>query len=343
VLVLGWFCLMIGLGLIGPAVSTLVKGFGSMVGSLTQIVASPSPSASGVASGAPTIEPPDSPTTNVASVDLTVQIPSAVVGLQGYSCRLYVTRPNATPTLVTETQVGGTATLVLPAVPLAKGANTFTATVVGGGAESAPSRSVTVTLDVTKPKITISSPKSGSTVKGTSVTVKGTTQPASDVRIQNDANGATATATADDTGLFSAVITIAPGTNNLTVTVTDPAGNGNTATITVTKGGGTLHVTLTGSVYQFTSKKLPANVTFTAVVVGADGKRVAGASALFTVAVPGLQQIVSSPITTDASGTATFSTTIPKGAMAGAGLATVLITMPTGTQTATDRAVLTVR
>ena len=115
---------------------------------------------------------------------------------------------------------------------------------------------------------------------------------------------------------------------------TDPAGNSNTATITVTKGAGKLHVTLTGTVYQFNSKRLPTNVKFTAVVVGADGKRVAGASALFTVSVPGLQPLVSSPITTNASGTATFSSTVPKGASAGSGLATVFITMPTGTQTA---------
>ena len=345
ILVLGWFCLMIGLGLIGPAVSSLVKGFGDMVGSLTHVIGSPTPSASGVVSGAPVIEPPDSTTTNTASVDLTVQLPATVVGLPGYTCRLYVTVPNADPTIVTETPVGGTSTLVLSKVGLAKGPNTFTASVIGPGGESAKSKPVTLTLDVAKPKVTITSPKNGSTVKSTStsVTVKGKTQPASAVRLQNDANGATATDTADDTGLFSAGIAIAAGPNTITITVTDPAGNGNTATITVVKGSGSLHVTLSGTVYQFNRKNLPTNVKFTAVVVGADGKRVSGATALFTVSVPGLQPLVSSPITTNSNGSATFSTTIPKGAMAGAGLATVLITMPTGTQTATDRAVLTVR
>ena len=84
-------------------------------------------------------------------------------------------------------------------------------------------------------------------------------------------------------------------------------------------------------------------MTFTATVVGADGSRVAGASALFTVSVPGLQPVVSAPIITDQRGVASFTTSIPKGAMAGSGLTTVLITLPTGSQTATDRAVLTVR
>jgi len=331
------------MAIIGPAVSSLVKGFGDMVGSLTHITASASPSGSGIVSGAPTIEPPDSSTTNTASIDLTVQVPASVVGLAGYTVRLYVTLPNVQPSIATETPVGGTATMVLSGVALAKGQNVFTASVIGPGGESALSKPVTITLDVSKPKITITAPKSGATVKGTTVTVKGKTQAASAVRIQNDANGATATATADDTGIFSAVIAVTAGPNNLTVTVTDPAGNGNTATVTVTKGAGALHVNLTGTVYQFRAKRLPTNVTFTAVVIGGDGKRVAGATALFTVSVPGLQPLVSSPITTDKNGSATFSTSIPKGAMAGAGLATVLVTMPTGTQTATDRAVLTVR
>jgi len=341
--VLGWFCLMIGLGIIGPAVSSMVKSVGDALNSLAHSTASASPSGSGVVSGAPVIEPPDSTTTNSASQDLTVQIPSAVVGLEGYTVRLYVTLPNAQPTIATETPIGGTATLVLPSLALVKGQNTFTASIMGPAGESQLSKPVTITLDVSKPKITITTPKSGATVKGTTVAVKGKTQAASDVRIQNDANGATATATADDTGLFSAVVAVATGPNNLTITVTDPAGNGNTATITVTKGAGALHVNLTGTVYQFNSKKLPTRVTFTAVVVGADGRKVAGATALFTVSVPGLQPLVSSPITTNSAGVATFSATIPKGAMAGSGLATVLVTMPTGTQTATDRAVLTVR
>jgi len=342
VLVLGWLCLMIGLGIVGPAVSSLGKGLGDMLGSLTHLVATPSPSASGAITDAPVIEPPDQATTKTASVDLTVLVPASVVGVEGYTCRLYVTLPDAQPAVVTETAVGGTSQLVLSDVALAKGVNSFTATIVGPGGEGPASKPVKVTLDVTKPKIAISAPKSGASITGTSVTVKGKTQAASDVRIQNDANGATATDTADDTGAFSAPIAIAAGPNNLTITVTDPAGNSNTATVTVNKGSGKLKATLSSSIYQFNSKTLPKHVTLTVVVVGADGKPAAGATALFTISVPGIPAVVSSPVTTDATGTATFSTTIPKGAMKGSGVADVLVTMPNGKQT-TARAALTVR
>jgi hypothetical protein len=344
ILVLAWFCLMIGLGVVGPAVSSLVQGFGAMVASMTHVTSSAAPSASSVASDAPVIEQPDQATTNVASVDLTVLLPPTVVGLDGYSCRLYVTLPNGKPAVIAEAPVKGTSTLVFSSLTLVKGLNTFTATIAApGGAESAPSKAVSVTLDVSKPKITITAPKNGASVKGTSVTVKGKTQPSSEIQIQNDANNAIVKANADDTGLFSAAITIAAGPNTLTITVSDPAGNDNTATVTVTRGSGTLGVTLSSTAYQFSRKKLPAHVTFTATVVGADGKPVFGAKALFTVSVPGIPALVSPEITTDRNGRVTFSATIPKGAMAGAGVADVLITMPNGTQTTTDRVALKVQ
>lgn len=344
VLILAWFCLMIGIWIVAPAASSLVKGFGGMVASLTHFGSSPSPSVLGVAADAPVIEPVDQPITNVASVDLTVLVPSAVVGLDGYSCRLYVTLPNQKPAIVTEAPVKALSSLVLSSIALAKGVNTFTATVVGpGGVESAPSKPVTVTLDVTKPKITITSPKDGSSVKGTSVAVKGTTQAASDVQIRNAANGATANATADDTGAFTATIAVAAGPNPLTITVTDPGGNDNTATITVSRGTGTASATITGTAYTFNHARLPSSVTFTAVATGADGKPVAGATALFTVTVPQIPALVSPQLTTDARGIATFSVTIPKGAMAGQGVADVLITLPTGTQTLTAQVGLRVQ
>ena len=83
-------------------------------------------------------------------------------------------------------------------------------------------------------------------------------------------------------------------------------------------------------------------MTFTVQVTDPDGAPVADADALFTVSVPGLEAIVSGEIKTNENGTARFTTSIPKGAMQGSGLATVLV--DTGEfGTLTDRQVLTVR
>ncbi len=342
IVVLGGFTLWVSAGAIGPLVSSAVRSFGSFVTSVGNASPSASPLASGAVAPAPVIEPPDQAFTRTTTVDITVQVPVSVVGLTGYTCRLWVTLADAQPSIVTETGIGGTARLVLSGIALAKGQNKFQASIVGPGGESKLSAPVSYVLDTSRPKVTIISPTNGASVTRDTITVKGKTQADSSVRIQNGGNGATATDTADGTGLFSAPIAIAAGTNDLTVTVTDPAGNSNTTTVTVTRGTGRLKVVLASTLYSFRVNRLPRTITLTATVTGADGRHLGGATALFTVTVPGLQPIVSPTITTNANGVATFSTTIPKGTMAGPGLATVLITTK-GTSTATARAVLTVR
>ena len=72
-----------------------------------------------------------------------------------------------------------------------------------------------------------------------------------------------------------------------------------------------------------------------------DGRRLSGATALFTVSVPGIEAIVSGEVTTDGNGIATFSTNVPSGATKGGGLATVLVTTDKD-GTVTDRQVLTI-
>ena len=83
-------------------------------------------------------------------------------------------------------------------------------------------------------------------------------------------------------------------------------------------------------------------MTFAVQVTDPDGEPVADGVALFTVSVPGLEAIVSSEIKTNGNGTARFTTRIPKGAMAGSGLATVLVDAGEFGNL-TDRQVLTVR
>jgi hypothetical protein len=69
---------------------------------------------------------------------------------------------------------------------------------------------------------------------------------------------------------------------------------------------------------------------------------VSGATALFTVTVPGLEAIVSGEVATGKSGAATFTTRIPAGATRGSGLASVLV-QTDDYGTGTDRQVLTVK
>ena len=339
---LGLGILWVAGGAVGPAVGSMVSGLGGFVNTVGAVVGSAPPTASPPTSDAPTIVAPDQPFTNDDTVDITVDVPSNVTGLPGYSIRLWVTVGDNAPVVAAEQPVGQTAVQLLPNIALAKGRNAFQASVVGPGGESDRSPAVAWTLDTSKPKLTIISPKDGSTTSKDTVTIKGKTQANSSVRVRNDENGATTTVDADKDGLFQARIAIAAGVNSIQVTTTDPAGNPNDVALSIRKGSGKPSARLTASTYQFRASKLPKPITLTVTVTDPDGNPVQGATALFTVSVPGLEAIVSSQINTNGNGVARFATTIPKGAMAGAGLATVLISTDEFGNL-TDRQVLTVR
>jgi hypothetical protein len=340
VIALGGAILWVGSGAVGPFMAGIARGFGGFVAQVSEVASSPKPTDAPDVSGAPTIDAPDAYTNN-ESIDLTVNVPAAVAGLDGYSVRLYVTLPDAEAELVTEEPVGATSVQVIPGVELANGRNDFQASISGPGGESELSEVATVTLDTSKPKVTIISPKDGAQVKKPQVTIKGKSQAGSEIRLQNNANGAIATVTAGKDGLWEAVLALANGTNNISVTSTDPAGNANTGELKLVKGAGVMTASLDASAFRFRASKLPKRLTLTVSVLGSDGKKLAGATALFTVSVPGLEAIVSGELVTRGDGTATFSTMIPAGATKGSGLATVLVSAE-DEDNATDRQVLTI-
>ncbi len=342
IVVLGAFIVWAGSGSVGPFLSSVVRGFGGFVETIGAAVSSPAPTDPPITSDAPVVAAPDQEYVNATNVDVTVTVPKAVVGQPGYTVKLWVALPDEDPAVVAEAPVGATSVLVIPGVKLAKGRNDVQASIVGPGGESERSDIATWVYDNVKPKVQVTSPKNGSSVSKSTAAIKGTTQANSSVRLVNDVNDATATVKAGTDGVWEANIAIGQGTNTITITITDPAGNANTGTLSLRRGSGKLVASLTGTVYQFTASKLPRKVSFTVNVTDPGGHRLSGATALFTVSVPGLQAIVSGQVRTNASGSATFSTTIPKGAMPGGGLATVLVTAG-GLGSTTDRKVLTVK
>ena len=180
-------------------------------------------------------------------------------------------------------------------------------------------------LDTSKPKLTIISPEDGSSTNKDNVTIKGKTQAGSSVRIKNDDNGATATVDANKDGLFEGKIRLSAGLNAIQITTVDPAGNPNDATLTIRKGSGKTTAKLTATAYQFRTKRLPKPVTFTVQVTDPDGRPIRARRRCSPCRCPGLEAIVSGEIKTNENGTARFTTSIPKGAMQGSGLATVLV------------------
>jgi hypothetical protein len=327
-----------GLGTIAGAVGQTFNGF------VTDLTRTPEPSApEPVAADAPSLEAPDEPYTNQATVDLIGTVPADVAGVAETRIRIYLTIGKGEPGVAIEVPVGDTQHFLVPGVALSPGANTFTATIVGPtDLESEASAAVTYILDKTKPKITLSAPKANAVVNGATAQVVGKTQGRSALSIRNMTTNATVAGAAESDGTFSIAIPIGTGSNKIQVTATDPAGNVGTVAVTVRHGTGKLTANVNASFYQIKRSKLPESVELTVSVTDPDGKALEGAKVTFTLAVPGIPAITSSTILTSKAGRASFTTTIPKGATTGQCSITAIV-QTTDFGNTTDRTVITIQ
>ncbi len=223
------------------------------------------------------LDKPSQVSTNQATVTITGSVPASLVGPRaGVTIRLYVAYPQKQPVLVREVPLGESPSFTIPDVTLQLGHNDFSATVVGPGGESEASAIVTYVLDTSAPKITISAPTDKSTVNADSVTIVGKTQGRSAITARDAANGRTAIGVADGTGAFQVVMQLVDGTNAISLTATDPAGNATTTTLTSPAGNGVLTVALTASSYRISAANLPRTLELRAVATDPEGNSPAG-------------------------------------------------------------------
>jgi hypothetical protein len=341
VVALGVGVLLVANGGLGKVASVLGGSFNGLVADLTK---TPAPSATDlVVADPPSLDPPDEPYTNQPTVDLTGTVPAAVAGQAQTRIRIYLAIGNGNPGVDIEVPVGTSQHFLVPGLTLSKGTNTFTATIIGpSDLESEASAAVTYVFDTTKPKITISAPKANAIVNARSVQVAGVTQARSTLSLRNQTTNATVAGAADAKGAFSIPVPIGTGSNTIQVTSTDPAGNVNVATLTVRRGTGALTANVSASFYQVKLSRLPEPVRLSVTVTDPDGRPLAGASVTFTLAVPGVPAIASSNLTTSSTGRASFTTTIPKGAVAGQCSVTAIV-HSTDFGDTTDRSVITIQ
>jgi hypothetical protein len=180
-------------------------------------------------------------------------------------------------------------------------------------------------LDQAGAKITIYAPEEGAVVNGPTVTIEGKTQGRATLIARNAANGSSISGTAGTDGLFTLELAISTGTNEITITGTDPAGNVKELVLTVRRGSGNLTAVLGASAYKFSIAKLPQDLTLTAAVSDPDGNPIVGANVTFTLSIPGIP-IVTADLLTDDQGRASFTTAVPVGADPGQGSAAILLT-----------------
>jgi hypothetical protein len=336
---LGAIVLYTATGGLSKAVATLGTSLAGVFDRLTD-AGSPAPSGA-VFAESPIIEPPPEPYTNQKGIDLVITVPSEAVG-KGARVRLYVALSEQSPAQAHEdVPVGSTPRVVIPNVELTKGVNDFTATLVGPDEEeSEQSPVVRYIYDGTKPKITLTSPRNAATINRETVKLTGKTQGRSALVARNSANATSVTGTANANGTFTLNLPIVTGSNPITITATDPAGNVGQLVLSVQRGSGKLTADLSASIYRIPMNRLPQPIELEVLVTDPDGNPLEGASVTFSLTIPGI-----APLTFDAEtggdGRATFRTTVPKGAAAGTGPASVLVrTREFGR--ITDRTVITV-
>lgn len=309
-------------GGVGPALSSLAGSFGAAFGRLT---ATPVPSATAAPpADAPTVASPAQPYTNQTQVDLTVTVPQNAVGDPSAKVLLYLALEGLDPAPIVYVPVGTTSRMTVP-FTLTDGRNDISATLFRGDHESAPSPVVTYILDREAPKITVTSPKNGAVVDIPDVTIKGTTQPGTSLVALNAGNGTSISSLASKDGTFEFGMVLAPGTNQITITGTDPAGNTGQMTLKLLQGSKEMGVRLTASSYRISVSKHPASIQLAVVVTDPSGQPLVGASAFFTLQIPGLAPI-SNQLLTGPDGRAVFTTPLVGQITVGGGLGTVLVT-----------------
>jgi hypothetical protein len=327
---------VVAVGGIGPMLSTLRAGFGTAVGHLTA-TSSPDQTALPV-TDSPRIAQPQQPYTNSDTVELTVTVPIEALGDPTAKVRLYLALEGLEPAPVVDVPLGTTSRMVVP-FNLTEGRNDITATLFRGDEESDPSPIVTYYLDLTKPKIAVTSPKNGSATKNPQVRIKGTTQAGTTLVARNAANDTSVSSAAGSDGSFELTLTLAPGSNAIEITGTDPAGNVGSTTLTVLQGSEDMGVRLTASTYRVDISHPPSSIQLAVVVTDPSGAPLEGATAFFTLQIPGLAPI-SNQLTTGPDGRAAFTTPLVGKLAAGGGIGTVLVSTDLFGQS-TDRVTLT--
>jgi len=186
---------------------------------------SPTPPPASVEPGRPTLSEPSEPITAAATITVSGTLPQDLLEKSEAIIRIIITRDDGTVITGAEITMPKTPGFDIVKIPLSAGSNVIEAVVVMGGVEGTRSAPITVVRDTTAPVLTITAPSPGGIMNGDSVTVTGKTDKDIDVQVRNETTGAIESGRSTTKGAFSIGITLRDGTNVLTITATDGAGN----------------------------------------------------------------------------------------------------------------------
>lgn len=324
-ILLGAVILGAGSGALGRVAASLGGTVGDLMSGILSATTASTPTPTIAPALVPRLDTPRNRYTNQKTYTLTGHLPSSVLGTPDSTVRIYDNGH-----LVKTILISTTADFTVSDLPLVEGDNELTAAIAIAGREDEPSDPISVVLDDKAPTITLSSPKNGLTVTADTVAVAGKTKADATVTIQNVNSGGTTSVIADAKGAFHVDMTLINGSNDLTITVTDQAGNTTSKSVTVKHSSGGVSATLKLSSTTVSGSN-PKPLTLTVTVRDSKGHAVTDGTVVFSVAPPNQGALVSDPIQITA-GSASWTVTLAQQAQ-GAGQIVVDVQLPDGSST----------
>jgi bacillopeptidase F len=271
---------------------------------------SPTPPPTSLEPGRPTLAEPSEPITAAATITISGTLPQDLLEKSDAIIRIIITREDGSVITGAEISMPKTAGFDIAKIPLSAGSNVIEAVVVVNGVEGGRSASVTVVRDTTPPALTITTPTPGEIMNGDSVTVTGKTDKDIDVQVRNETTGTIESGRSTAKGAFSIGITLRNGTNLLTITATDQAGNPTTKSVEISTSAsvGRISIILNPGTIILSNRK---DFLITSTATDSTGAPAANVRVCMYVSAPGAPPSTSVCLTSDVNGRAAWTYALP--------------------------------
>lgn len=271
---------------------------------------SPTPPPPSLEPGRPTLIEPSEPITAAATITISGTLPQDLLEKSDAIIRIIITRDDGSVITGAEISMPKTAGFDIAKIPLSSGSNVIEAVVVVNGVEGGRSASITVVRDTTPPALTVTTPTPGAILNGDSVTVTGKTDKDIDVQVRNETTGTIESGRSTAKGAFSIGITLRNGTNLLTITATDQAGNPTTKSVEVSTSAsvGRISIILNPGTIILSSRK---DFLITATATDSTGAPAANVRVCMYVSAPGATPSEPVCVVSDVNGRAAWTYALP--------------------------------
>jgi len=310
----------IGLAVVMLPIITSIGGSGS-----------PTPPPASLEPGRPTLTEPSEPITAASTVTISGNLPQDLLDKSDAIIRIIITRDDGSVITGAEIKMPKTAGFDVAQIPLSSGTNVIEAVVVVHGVEGTRSASITIVRDTSAPSLTVTAPTPGEIMNGDSVTVTGKTDKDIDVQVRNETTGTIEGGRSTTKGAFSIGITLRDGTNVLTITATDGAGNQTSTSVEISTSASVGRISIILNPGTIILSKKPIAFRITATATDSTGSPATNVRVCMYVTADGATPSEPACVTSDVNGRAAWDYNFPDNFNTeGRGLVTVTYELSVG-------------